>query len=97
MSVERTDSVAIRQGAVLGVKVTAVFNHPACDNAASSTAIFAKGAEIIERSDWARVDSFSLSKSFSVRIKSADEAMITAVMTKHDVKETKQLRLAVEK
>ena len=93
ISIERLDSDTVRVGSVHSLKTTVRFNHEACDEAAKKTSFYVKGADIVERSKWLRLDDYTLYHTIKVKIKDTDKALITAVLIKHTHKSLDQLEL----
>ncbi|MFC1613837.1 hypothetical protein ACFL5K_00900 [Gemmatimonadota bacterium] len=93
----RTDDKLVAAGDIITLKTTAVFNHEACDQAAANTSFYAKGAVIVERSEWQRIDKYSFYRILKVRIGKKKEAQVTAVITKHEDKIISQVIIPVGK
>ena len=91
----RVDQQPVKAGDTVTLKTSAVFKEQACDFAPANASFYAKGAVIIDRTDWVRVDSFSFNRKITVRIGEVEQAIITAVLIKHEDKIISQVEIPV--
>jgi hypothetical protein len=95
LTLARVDDSRMQAGETVTLKATAIFHEEACDHAPENTSFYARGAEIVERQDWQRIDKTSFCRTVKVRLGKVEEALITVVMIKHEDKITRQLKIPV--
>jgi len=95
LKLARVDDSLMKAGETVTLKATAIFREEACDKAPENTSFYAKGAEIVERQDWQRIDESSFYRTVKIRLGKVEEALVTVVMIKHENKITRQLKIPV--
>jgi len=92
----RVGNHQVHQSEEVTVEATVIFVEEACEEAPANTSFYAKGAKIISRADWQRLDKHSFSKKLILKIKNVEKAVVTVELIKHEQKETRQLIIPVE-
>ena len=95
LTLARVGNKQMEAGDTVTLKATAIFREEACDRAPENTSFYARGAEIIERQEWQRIDKSSFYRTVKVRVGEVKEALVTVVMIKHEDKITRQLIIPV--
>jgi hypothetical protein len=85
----------VAAGDELKLEVKISFFREACDFAPTRTSFYARGAQIIGKSDWKRIDKGSFTREITIRLKDEKQATVTARIQVHEQKTVSQLEIDI--